>query len=138
LGVFVTARTFRVVLIKPSHYDEDGYVIQWRRSTVPSNSLASVYGLVDQCARERVLGADIDIEIEACDQCNTVVDVAAAVRSNAAFAPSSMSKAASRVTAPPTTSRRSCAPMRRRASPGFSSPTTISPATATGNRYSTA
>ena len=68
-------RTFRVALIKPSHYDKDGYVIQWRRSTLPSNSLASVYGLVEQCARERVLGPDVDIEIEACDECNTVVDV---------------------------------------------------------------
>ncbi len=38
-------RRFRIVLIKPSHYDDDGYVIQWRRSTIPSNSLASVYGL---------------------------------------------------------------------------------------------
>jgi len=68
-------RVFRVVLIKPSHYDEDGYVIQWRRSTLPSNSLASVYGLVEECARDRLLGPDVDIEIEACDECNTVVDV---------------------------------------------------------------
>ena len=66
---------FRVVLIKPSHYDRDGYVIQWWRSTLPSNSLASVYGLVEECARDRVLGPDVDIEIEACDECNTVVDV---------------------------------------------------------------
>jgi pyruvate-formate lyase-activating enzyme len=69
-------RAFRVVLIKPSHYDKDGYVIQWWRSTLPSNSLASVYGLVEECARDRVLGADVDIEIEACDECNTIVDVA--------------------------------------------------------------
>ncbi len=66
---------FRVVLIKPSHYDSDGYVIQWLRSTLPSNSLASVYGLLEECARDRVLGPDVDIEIEACDECNTVVDV---------------------------------------------------------------
>src|SRR5580704_19738624 len=39
-------RAFRVELIKPSHYDRDGYVIQWLRSTLPSNSLASVYGLM--------------------------------------------------------------------------------------------
>ena len=39
-------RTFHVVLIKPSHYDADGYVIQWWRSTLPSNCLASVYGLL--------------------------------------------------------------------------------------------
>ena len=69
-------RAFRVVLIKPSHYDQDGYVIQWWRSTLPSNSLASVYGLVEECVRARTLGPDVDIEIEACDECNTVVDVA--------------------------------------------------------------
>ncbi len=69
-------RAFRVVLIKPSHYDQDGYVIQWLRSTLPSNSLASVYGLIEECARDRVLGDDVAIEVEACDECNTVVDVA--------------------------------------------------------------
>jgi len=69
-------RAFRVVLIKPSHYDQDGYVIQWLRSTLPSNSLASVYGLLVECAQDRVLGPGVDIEIEACDECNTVVDVA--------------------------------------------------------------
>ena len=73
-------RAFRVVLIKPSHYDADGYVIQWWRSTLPSNSLASVYGLVEECARDRVLGPDVDIEIEACDECNTIVDVAGIAR----------------------------------------------------------
>jgi len=70
-------RAFRVVLIKPSHYDQDGYVIQWLRSTLPSNSLASVYGLIEECARDRVLGPDVDIEIDACDECNTIVDVPA-------------------------------------------------------------
>jgi hypothetical protein len=74
------SRTFRVALIKPSHYDDDGYVIQWRRSYIPSNSLASVYALVAECARERVLGADADIEIEACDECNTIVDVRAVAK----------------------------------------------------------
>jgi hypothetical protein len=73
-------RKFTVVLIKPSHYDDDGYVIQWRLSTIPSNSLASVYGLLAACAEERALGPDVDIEIEACDECNTVIDVKAAAR----------------------------------------------------------
>ena len=66
-------RTFRIVLIKPSHYDDDGYVIQWRLSTIPSNSLASVYGLLAACAEEKALGPDVEIEIEACDECNTVI-----------------------------------------------------------------
>ena len=72
-------RTFRVVLIKPSHYDADGYVIQWWRSTIPSNSLASVYGLLAECAEEKALGGDVDIEIEAYDECNTVIDVAGVI-----------------------------------------------------------
>jgi radical SAM superfamily enzyme YgiQ (UPF0313 family) len=68
-------RAFRIILIKPSHYDDDGYVIQWRLSTIPSNSLASVYGLLAACAEEQALGPDVDIEIEACDECNTLIDV---------------------------------------------------------------
>ena len=44
-------RGFTAILIKPSHYDADGYVIQWRRSTIPSNSLASVYGLLRRMRR---------------------------------------------------------------------------------------
>ena len=38
-------RRFCLVLVKPSHYDDDGYVIQWFRSAIPSNSLAALYGL---------------------------------------------------------------------------------------------
>ena len=75
----MTDRGFKVILIKPSHYDDDGYVIQWRRSTIPSNSLASVYGLIAECAEARVLGPEVEITIEAYDECNTVIDVAAAV-----------------------------------------------------------
>jgi hypothetical protein len=76
----VGTRAFRVALIKPSHYDADGYVIQWRRSYIPSNSLASVYGLVAECAGDRALGADVEIQIEACDECNTTVNVRAVAK----------------------------------------------------------
>ena len=263
-------RTFTAILIKPSHYDEDGYVIQWLRSTIPSNSLASAYGLLAECAEAKVLGPDVDIAIEAYDECNTIINIkrairnirasgagfvglvgvqsnqypraldmarqfraagitvviggfhvsgcismlpelpadlkealalgitlfageaegrmaallhdidagtlkpiynylsdmpemnaatlpvlprwavtkwrgtirasmpAAAVRSNAASAPSSTCRAASRAIAPPTTSSRSCASMPPRTSPVSSSPTTTSRATATGSRSSIA
>jgi hypothetical protein len=73
-------RRFKIVLIKPSHYDADGYVIQWWRSTIPSNSLASLYGLLRECAGTQALGPDTDIEIEAFDECNTVIDVKGTVR----------------------------------------------------------
>ena len=73
-------RKFLIVLIKPSHYDDDGYVIQWRRSTIPSNSLASVYGLLADCASSGALGPDVEIETEVYDECNTIVDIPAISR----------------------------------------------------------
>lgn len=66
-------RRFCLVLVKPSHYDEDGYVIQWRRSPIPSNSLASLYGLAKDCAERGVLGSDVTLEIHAFDETNTRV-----------------------------------------------------------------
>src|SRR5215211_3135747 len=68
-------RVFKIVLIKPSHYDANGYVIQWWRSTIPSNSLASVYGLLTECADAQVLGPDVEIEIDAYDESNTIIDI---------------------------------------------------------------
>jgi len=70
-------RRFHVELIKPSHYDDDGYVLQWLRSSIPSNSLASVHNIIADCAERRVLGEDVEITISACDECNTLVDVKA-------------------------------------------------------------
>jgi hypothetical protein len=62
---------FSLVLIKPSHYDDDGYVIQWFRSAIPSNTLAVLHGLALDCQERRVLGDDVDIDISAFDECNT-------------------------------------------------------------------
>ncbi|MBV8778585.1 MAG: radical SAM protein, partial [Alphaproteobacteria bacterium] len=69
------ARRFVVELIKPSHYDDDGYVIQWGRSWVPSNSLACLYAIAQDAAANRALGADVAIEINAYDECHTVIPV---------------------------------------------------------------
>lgn len=68
-------RRFVVELIKPSHYDDDGYVIQWAKSWIPSNSLACLYALAQDIAARRLLGADVDIEINAYDECHTVIPV---------------------------------------------------------------
>lgn len=51
--------TFLLELIKPSHYDDEGYVIQWLKAWIPSNSLASLYGLARVADRERVLGPEV-------------------------------------------------------------------------------
>jgi hypothetical protein len=62
---------FELILVKPSHYDNDGYVIQWVRSAVPSNSLAVVNGLALDCKQRRVLGDDVEITITSMDEDNT-------------------------------------------------------------------
>ena len=54
-------RRFLLFLIKPSHYDDDGYVIQWRRSALPSNSLACLYGIAQDAIETGALGPDVDL-----------------------------------------------------------------------------
>jgi len=66
-------RRFQLVLIKPSHYDDDGYVIQWIRAFIPSNTLAVLYSLARDSARRNVLGSDTDIDITIIDEINSRV-----------------------------------------------------------------
>ena len=61
---------FHVEIIKPSHYDRDGYVIQWRKAWIPSNAMACLYAISQDCAKRRVLGADVSIEVDAYDEMN--------------------------------------------------------------------
>jgi hypothetical protein len=72
-------RSFQLILIKPSHYDDDGYVIRWWRAMIPSNSLAAVYGIAADCVARQVLGPDVAIAIEAIDETHTRVDVPALI-----------------------------------------------------------
>jgi radical SAM superfamily enzyme YgiQ (UPF0313 family) len=64
-------KRFSLVLIKPSHYGDDGYVIQWLRSAIPSNTLAVMNGLALDCRERRVLGDDVEFQIVALDETNT-------------------------------------------------------------------
>jgi pyruvate-formate lyase-activating enzyme len=68
-------KTFHLVMIKPSHYDDDGYVIQWWRSGMPSNTLATLQGLATDCVQRRVLGDDVEIKLHAMDETNIRVRV---------------------------------------------------------------
>jgi radical SAM superfamily enzyme YgiQ (UPF0313 family) len=60
---------FFVEIIKPSHYDDDGYVIQWWRAFIPSNSLACLSALAEDARSRKILGDDIDIVVNAYDEC---------------------------------------------------------------------
>ncbi|WP_163876514.1 B12-binding domain-containing radical SAM protein [Rhizobium laguerreae] len=72
----VARRRFQLILIKPSHYDDDGYVIRWWRAMIPSNSLAALYGIAAECAERKVLGDDTAIDITVIDETNTRIDIA--------------------------------------------------------------
>jgi hypothetical protein len=59
-----------LVMIKPTHYDDDGYPITWYRSIIPSNTLASLNGIAADCDRRKVLGDDVELVLEPYDECN--------------------------------------------------------------------
>ena len=64
------AGLFHFVMIKPTHYDDDGYPIQWLRSAIPSNTLACLNALAQDAARREVLGADVEMRLHTYDETN--------------------------------------------------------------------
>jgi hypothetical protein len=57
-------------MIKPTHYDDDGYPIQWLRSAIPSNTLACLNGLAEDARSRQVLGEGVDIRLHTYDETN--------------------------------------------------------------------
>src|SRR3954454_15226191 len=64
------SRCFHLVLIKPSHYDNAGYPIQWVKAAIPSNTLACLYALAEDANRRRVLVHDTTIRLLTFDETN--------------------------------------------------------------------
>jgi len=75
-----TTSTFHVEIIKPSHYDDDGYVIQWWRAFIPSNSLACLWALAEDAGQRRVLGDNAELAIQGYDETHTVIPVQKIIR----------------------------------------------------------
>ena len=71
---------FTFVLVKPTHYDDRGYPIQWFRSALPSNTLACMNSLAEDARRREVLGAGVDFAIETYDETNRRVVPARIIR----------------------------------------------------------
>ena len=71
--------TLRVVLIKPSKYDDEGYLVRFWKGVLPSNTLNVLHGLTEDVKRRRVLG-DIDIQVDAFDETAEKVPVKQIVR----------------------------------------------------------
>jgi radical SAM superfamily enzyme YgiQ (UPF0313 family) len=56
-----------IVLIKPSKYDDDGYVIRFWKGVLPSNTLNVLHGLTEDVKQRRVFG-DLAIEVTTFDE----------------------------------------------------------------------
>jgi radical SAM superfamily enzyme YgiQ (UPF0313 family) len=61
------AKKLRIVLIKPSKYDDDGYVIRFWRGVLPSNTLNVLHGLTEDVRERRVFG-DLSIDVTTVDE----------------------------------------------------------------------
>lgn len=71
---------FYVDLIKPSHYDDDGYVIQWWRSFSISNSLSCLHSLTLDIAERKLLGENVEIIVNLHDEHSTVLPIPAIIQ----------------------------------------------------------
>lgn len=69
-------------LIKPSKYDDDGYVIRYWKGVLPSNTLACLYGLTLDVKMRGTLGTHLTWNIEAIDETVQRVDISKIIRSS--------------------------------------------------------
>ncbi len=78
----VARKKIRVVLIKPSKYDDEGYVIRHFRGVLPSNTLACLYGLTRDVANRELLGKHVELQAELFDDTVQKIPVSRIIRSN--------------------------------------------------------
>jgi radical SAM superfamily enzyme YgiQ (UPF0313 family) len=69
-----------VVLIKPSKYDDDGYVIRYRKGFLPSNTLSCLAGLTEDVRRRGVLGDSVTVTVQLFDDTVQPIPVARITR----------------------------------------------------------
>jgi len=72
-------KRLKVILIKPSKYDDDGYVIRFWKGVLPSNTLNVLHGLTDDLRRRRVFG-DLGMEIVTFDETAEKIPVKKIIR----------------------------------------------------------
>ena len=70
---------FHIVLIKPSKYDDDGYLIRFWKGVLPSNTLNVLHGLTEDIRERRVFGT-LPIEVTTFDETAEKVPVKKIIR----------------------------------------------------------
>ena len=56
-----------IYLIRPTKYDDDGYLLRHWRGVLPSNTLACLRGLTEKVSADKELG-DVRVRIFSCDE----------------------------------------------------------------------
>ncbi|MEE8327144.1 MAG: radical SAM protein [candidate division NC10 bacterium] len=67
-------QTVHIVLIKPSKYDDDGYVIRFWKGVLPSNTLSVLNGLTEDVKRRGLFG-DIEFAVDTFDETTEKIPV---------------------------------------------------------------
>ncbi|MEE8264094.1 MAG: hypothetical protein V3R40_02430, partial [Gammaproteobacteria bacterium] len=81
----IAARTrhihgLHVVLLKPSKYDDEGYVLRHWRGVLPSNTLACLYALTEDVRQRQALREDLEITTELLDEAVHKINVPTIVK----------------------------------------------------------
>lgn len=66
-GFFPPVARLTIVLIKPSKYDDDGYVIRYRKGFLPSNTLSCLAGLTEDVRRRGTFGDSVTVTVKLYD-----------------------------------------------------------------------
>jgi radical SAM superfamily enzyme YgiQ (UPF0313 family) len=74
-------RRLTVILIKPSKYDDEGYVIRHFRGVLPSNTLACLHGLTEALKERNAFGKNCSIETKIFDDTVQKIPVKKIIRS---------------------------------------------------------
>lgn len=61
-------KTVHLYLIRPSQYDDDGYVVRHWRGVLPSNTLACLAGLTEELITQKRLGESVQVKIHVLDE----------------------------------------------------------------------
>ncbi len=78
----IASKRRTVVRIRPSKYDDEGYVIRHFRGVLPSNTLACLCGLTEDLKRRSTLGQKLEITIRLLDDTVQPIPVDRIIRSN--------------------------------------------------------
>lgn len=70
---------FFVDLIRVSRYDDDGYLVQWRKTFIPSSSLACLHSLIS-AIDAKTFGPGVELIVHAYDEYHTVVPTRQIIR----------------------------------------------------------